>query len=64
MHFIHRIFSNYVHNKMTNEESKSFILGTFAALTEEHTTDHQKVKRIEDVFRTVYLNQDGKRTLK
>ncbi|MFG6494361.1 hypothetical protein P8610_03330 [Fictibacillus sp. UD] len=58
MSFIRRVFSNYVHKKMTSEESKSIILGTFCILCDDFRSDEQKVKMIEDVFKKVYLNQE------
>jgi hypothetical protein len=60
MDFISRIFSNYVHNKMTKEESKSLILGTFTILASEHKSDEQKVKMIENVYKKVFLSQEQK----
>jgi hypothetical protein len=60
MDFITRVFSNYVHSKMSKEESKSLILGTFAILTNEHKSDEQKVIMIEDVYKKVFLSQDNK----
>jgi hypothetical protein len=60
MNFISRVFSNYVHSKMTKEESNSLILGTFAILSDDYRSDEQKVKMIEEVYKKVFLNQDSK----
>ncbi|MCM3719180.1 hypothetical protein [Fictibacillus phosphorivorans] len=60
MDFITRVFSNYVHHKMTKEESKALILGTFAILTDDYRSDEQKIKMIENVYKKVFLSQDNK----
>jgi hypothetical protein len=60
MDFITRVFSNYVYKKMTKEQSKTLVLGTFAILTDEFRTDEQKVKMIEGVYKKVFLNQEQK----
>jgi hypothetical protein len=60
MDFISRVFSNYVHNKMTHEEAKSLILGAFAILANEVKSDEQKVKMIEDIYKKVFLSQEQK----
>ena len=59
--FVERLFSRYVHNKMTKEESKSIILGTFAILTQDFRSDDQKLRMIEDVYKTVFMNRDQKK---
>jgi hypothetical protein len=58
MDFVSRMFSNYVHNKMTPEDAKSVILGSFAILASEHRSEEEKVKMIENIYKKVFLNQN------
>lgn len=60
MSFIKRVFSNYVHNKMTKEESNSLILGTFNILSDDFRSDEQKIKMIEDIYKKIFLNHGSK----
>jgi hypothetical protein len=58
MDFVAKMFSNYVHKKMSHEEAKSVILGSFAILASEHRSDEEKVKMIENIYKKVFLNHN------
>ncbi|MCM3730107.1 hypothetical protein M3196_00295 [Fictibacillus nanhaiensis] len=60
MDFVSRFLSNYVHNKMSLDEAKSVILGSYAILASDFRSDEQKVKMIEDIYKKVFFNQTQK----